>query len=518
MTSPLNKRLLAAAPAARRHLLISGIAQATQTMLIVARAVLIGVLAATLIEDHTAKWGLLWVLLAVVIAQAVTAYAAKRWASHSIGTAVDQLREAALTTLSRRDPREVEADAAQWRTTLTEGLSGVRPYLSDYVPALVASCISTPLALAVMLYFDLPSGILAAATIPLIPLFMVLIGTLTRSHTQRRLRVASALSGQLADLLQGAPTLRALGATKAPHEQLIRTGRSHADATMSVLKLAFLSAFALEFLATLSVALVAVGIGLRLVAGDMTLLAGLVALIIAPEVYGPLRQVGASFHAASDGMSAAEQVFDLLDSDEELTAHYRTVQDAGVSVHDLSVSGRDGVRPQHLTFNAQPGEITVLRGANGSGKSTALLAILGMLPDRSLSGEISAPDLQDIAFLPAHPAFIGGTVADNLELFGSPPDTRAQVAFGFEVPLAQRVLPNGAGISAGQGQRLALARSVSDSEKSTLLFDEPSAHLSPEYVELLGAELRRQAQAGKTLVICSHDDRLAKLADQVIDL
>ncbi|QMV84661.1 ATP-binding cassette domain-containing protein [Corynebacterium hindlerae] len=519
MASPLDRRLLVAAPAARRHIIVTGLAQAVDTALTVARAVLIGVAVASLVEQQVTRWDLVAWLVAVVVAQSGVAWVARRWASLSIGEAVDELREAALVALAHRDPRDVEEDAAQWRETLTAGLAGVRPYLSDYVPALIAACLSTPIALAVMLYFDLTSGLLATTTLPLIPLFMVLIGTLTRSHTEKRLQVAGKLSGQLSDLLQGSATLRAFGVTETPHAQLVRTGSSHATATMSVLRLAFLSAFALEFLATLSVALIAVSIGLRLVAGDMTLLAGLVALIIAPEVYTPLRRVGSSFHAAVDGITAAQRVFELVSESRALTASYRRAGNR-IDVRQLSVTGRDGIRPNNLSFTARPGTITVLRGANGSGKSTALLAILGLLPDDVVDGEIIAPPLSLISYLPAHPAFEPGTVSSNLALLGARAHELSIAAerVGLDVPATHPVGASGTGISAGQGQRLALARVIANSERTTLLLDEPSAHLSPELVSRLTAQLQDLAEEGRTIVISSHDPRVVSLADQVIDL
>lgn len=486
-------------------------------MLTVARAALIGTAAATLIEADHARWDLVYALVAVVAMQAIVAFAARRWASKSTGASIDELRLAALRALERRDPREVHEDAARWRTTLTAGLEGVRPYLTDYVPALIATCLATPIALLTLLYYDLPSGILAASTIPLIPLFMVLIGLLTREHTKRRLEVTSALSGQLSDLMLGAPTLRALGVTTAPAQQLRRTGCAHENATMSVLRLAFLSSFALEFLATLSVALVAVWIGLRLVDGEMTLLAGLVALIIVPEVYAPLRKVGGSFHAAVDGMTAAEEIFDLIDSPASLAGSYVSRDSDVVSVQKLSVLGRDGITPEQLSFTAQPGQITVLHGANGSGKSTAILAILGLLPDDAVTGTIRTPSLANIGYLPAHPALVAGTVAENLALLGARDTSRTANLVSLDIPLDQQVHPGGAGISAGQGQRLALTRVLSPGY-SALLLDEPTAHLSPELVDRLTVVLQAEAKRGTLLLISSHDPRIAAIADQVVHL
>lgn len=515
MASPLNHRLLAAAPAARRHLISTGVAQALDSVLTVARAVLLGTVAAAMIEQHSARWELIWALCAVVIAQAGVALVARLWASRSVGATVDKLRREALLALERRDPREVAEDAARWRTTLTSGLDGVRPYLTDYVPALIATCLATPIALVTMWLFDQPSALLATVTIPLIPVFMVLIGLLTRAHTKRRLEVTSTLFGQLTDLMRGTATLRALGVTDTPERQLAKTGKAHEQATMSVLRLAFLSSFALEFLATLSVALVAVWIGLRLVAGDMTLLAGLVALIIAPEVYAPLRKVGASFHAAADGMAAVEAVCDLIDSPPARTGSYTQRGGDTIEVRGLSVQGRDGVTPSELYFVARPGAITLLRGPNGSGKSTTLLAILGLLPDAAVTGTVARPT--HVAFLPAHPALVEGSVQDNLTLVGAPVDPDALAEVDLDVPLDRKLSAHGSGISAGQAQRLALARVLSAGQPCMLL-DEPTAHLNPELVDRVLSAVQDRACRGATVLIASHDPRVLAIADEVVAL
>ncbi|WP_276651250.1 ABC transporter transmembrane domain-containing protein [Corynebacterium vitaeruminis] len=513
-SGPIDVRLLRVSPAAAKYVLGTGIAQAADTSLIVLRGFLLGGLAAGAITKfpmfHVKPWVIAG-LVAVVCAQAAVSWLRTVWASKSAGNAIHQLRKAAMRALARRDPREVSADSARWTLTLGRELEGLRTYLAEYVPALVAVCLSTPTALAVIFYLDRPAGWLALCTVPLIPLFMVLIGRLTRGHTKARLRVASALQHRLADILGGATTLRRYGREEAPRRELEQAGRRHATTTMGVLRLAFLSSFALELLATLSVALVAVSVGLRLVTGSIELRPALIVLIIVPEVYAPLRAVGASFHAAADGMAAASAAVELC-SAPGAVGGYRSLG-TEVRCERLTVHGREGDTPRGLTFEAAPGTITVLRGANGSGKSTALLAIAGLLPDDSVEGQVTAP--ADLAYLPAAPAYVKGTVGDNARLMGSPWEgTRAAMGqLGLEESEADPFE-----LSTGQAHRVAIARTLAHPHASTLLLDEPSAHLSPEILPALCALLRRLAGEGACVVVASHDPRLASIADQVIEL
>lgn len=515
--APVDPRLLRLAPPVRRLILRAGAAQALTTVLVLARGVLLGWGAAELIVERALPGWVLPALLAVVLAHGGVAWVAQRWSAEGVGATVDTLRSAALQALRHRDPRAVQEQSGHWRTVLTSGLDDFRPYLSEFLPALVAVVLATPAALAVVFWADPVSGFLALVTLPLIPVFMILIGTLTRAHTERRLRITAALGGQLADLLSGALTLRALGNTRGPAQEVEAAGRRHANATMSVLKLAFLSSFALEFIATLSVALVAVGIGLRLLDGGLPLAAGLIALIIIPEVYNPVRQVGTSFHAAVDGLAAVEEVLELVDAPSPTPFLPERVPGVGLRIEDLSVRGRDGVTPHGLSFDAAPGEVTVLHGPNGSGKSTVFLAALGVLPAGLVEGRIEAPASELISFLPARPVLAPGTVATNLALLGAPPtDTGVDIG----VPLDREIGAHGAGVSAGQGQRLAVSRTLArgSGEPHLLLLDEPTAHLNAELVIELGRLLRDRAAAGDTVVVASHDPRILDIADQVVTL
>ncbi|WP_394280954.1 ABC transporter ATP-binding protein/permease [Corynebacterium sp.] len=496
-------------------MLRTGVAQGLTTALVIARGVLIGWMAASAVTGREANYVALAVALAaVVLAHGAVAWWAKRSSLAAVGDTVDVMREKGLRALARRDPRAVQENAGRWRHVLTQGLEDFRPYLTDFLPSLIALVIATPAALVTIFVFDWVSGLFALITLPLIPAFMILIGKLTAAHTERRLRVTSGLGQQLADLLAGAPTLRAMHATKQPGRQIRTTGGRHEKATMGVLRLAFLSSFALEFLATLSVALVAVSIGLRLVYGEMDLLAGLIVLIIVPEVFNPVRQVGTNYHAAVDGLEAAEELLTLIDAEPAVSGTYRTLSDAaGLRATDLTVQGRDGARPSQLSFTARPGQVTVLAGPNGSGKSTVFLAALGVLPDESVEGSITVDP--DLTYLPARPATVPGTVEDNLVLLGSSTSERARSTVGLDLPVEHAVGPRGEGVSAGQLQRIGLSRTLAHPARLVIL-DEPTAHLSPDLVPVVLEALRARADEDSAVVVASHDHRVREMADEVV--
>lgn len=523
MAAPLDPRLMRLVPPVRGLILRTGSFQALDTVLVIARGVLIGTVAARAITSDARLrelWPLLLALLAVVLLHAAAAWASSRAQAHAVGKTVDALRRRSLRALATRDPRVVQEESGQWRHVLTRGMEDFRPYLSQFLPALVAVCIATPAALVTIAYFDWVSAVFALVTLPLIPAFMVLIGALTAQHTQRRLAVTAGLGGQLADLVRGAPTLRALHATKQPTRSVGSLGERHSKATMGVLRLAFLSSFALEFLATLSVALVAVNIGLRLVTGSIELLPALVVLIIVPEVFNPVRTVGSSFHAAADGLEAAQMLLGVIDSaaaKPEVTGGYRTLVGSEVSVSHVSISGRDGMRPQDLTFKARPGALTVLSGANGSGKSTVLLALLGALPDAAVTGTVRLPP--GSAYLAASPALVTGTVAENLALTDATDSAlaAAQDAVPLGVGHAHAVTTGGTGISAGQRERVGIVRTLAVDAPCYLL-DEPTAHLSAELVANVITALQARAHAGAVVLVASHDPRLIAKADEVIEL
>lgn len=513
-SGPIDMRLLKVSPAALRYVIGTGITQAVETALVVLRGLLLGTLTAAAITEFPmfhVKPSLLGALAATVLAHGGLAWVRNAWTARAAGATIHQLRTVAVKALRNHDPRDISAEAARWTVTLGRELEGLRPYLAEYIPALVAVCLSTPTALAVIFYLDRPAGWLALSTIPLIPIFMILIGKLTQRHTQARLAAASALQHRLADILGGAQTLRRYHREQAPRRELETAGTGHANTTMGVLRLAFLSSFALEFLATLSVALVAVSVGLRLLDGGIELASALIVLIIVPEVYAPLRAVGTSFHAAAEGTTAAAEALALIDT-RSPCGGYRSISDE-VACTNLSVSGREGQTPRELSFSAPRGTITVLSGPNGSGKSTTLLAIAGLLPDAKVSGKVEAP--QHLAYLPAVPVWLSGSVTDNIVELGASKQSASQVLGELSLDISS---DEPRSLSTGQAHRVAIARTLAHEHTEAVLLDEPSAHLSPELVEDLISVLHAETERGVCVIVASHDPRLHAIADQVVTL
>ncbi|MFI5715373.1 ABC transporter ATP-binding protein/permease [Nocardia sp. NPDC051750] len=370
---PVDPRLWRYAHSARSYLALSVGLSLVTTVAIVASAVLLGRVLAGVITDPGQRTAGAWATELILLAAAVAVRGPATWwqsrIAHRAGArVVAELEQAVLAKGAELPPRELETRRTEIAVVVSSGLSGLRPYLTGYVPALLLAVLVPPVVLAVIAAHDLTSAIIVIITLPLIPIFMILIGLLTEGRARATLDATTRLSDQLLDLFAGMPTLRALGretgtpdpggsesgpdaaaerhhggpslrpdrhgmsesgpeaAAERHHGgpslrpdrhsmsgRVRELGESLHRRTMSALRIAFLSSMVLELLATLSVALVAVAIGMRLVHGDMSLYAGVVALVLAPEVYLPLRTVGERFHAAQDGMAAADKAFAILD-------------------------------------------------------------------------------------------------------------------------------------------------------------------------------------------------------------
>lgn len=544
---PLDPRLLRYSRSSRIYVAVTaGFAVITVIAVIVIAAMTASILSDLVTDPGSRSLGAqathLAVLAGAIAVRVITSYAHDRYAHRASAAAIAELRSQALDTLTdpdRTTPRELLGLREHATTVLLRGLTSLGPYLSGYVPALIVTVLVTPTVVVVIAVSDWASALIILVTLPLIPLFMILIGMMTRDRTERKLATMSTLSSQLLDLISGLPTLRALNRSRAPARQVAELGEAHRRSTMSSLRIAFLSGGVLEFLATLCVALVAVSIGLRLVYGEMSLYAGVFALILAPEAYLPLRQVGAQFHNAADGVTAAQQVLDLIESDPATAQGHRTrstsVAGEPIQLLDVGVHGRDGWAPYQLSATANPGELTVFTGPNGSGKSTSIAAILGLIaPDEGtvLIGSISVAELEPTAFheqvawLPQQPVVVPGTVAENLALFGALDPLGLQqacAATGFDEVLAS--LPDGletplgaggVGLSAGQRQRLALTR-VLAAPAPLLVLDEPTAHLDAVSEEAVLAALVARARAGDTVIVVAHRDVARACADRIIE-
>ncbi|MBY6348841.1 thiol reductant ABC exporter subunit CydD [Rhodococcoides corynebacterioides] len=535
---PVDARLWTRSAAGRRYLVASTALSLVTTVCVVVIAIAVGTILAGVVTDPLRRtpgaWTVELSILGVAVVGRVLATLLRARIAHRAATRVVQdLTAEALDAAARIPERRLADRRAEWTTVLTRGLDGLRPYLIDYVPSLLLAATVTPAALAVVAWFDPLSAVVVAVTLPTIPVFMILIGRLTEGRSRRTLDATAALAGRQLDLLAGVPTLRALGRERGPEARVAELGDRHRRTTMRALRTAFLSSMVLELLASLGVALVAVTIGLRLVRGEMELAPGIVALILAPEIYFPLRAVGAAFHASEDGAEAADRVFALLDEDADRrrTGSVDPPVAHPLRWHDVTVDGRDGPAPDGLSAECRPGEVTVLTGPNGSGKSTALAVALGLTdPDRGhvTVGDVNLADLDlerwwaSVAWLPQRPAITAGTIRDNVwcdddELVASAASTTGLDAVVASAPngWGTRLGDGGDGLSLGERQRLALTRTLASSAP-VLLLDEPTAHLDSDSAAAVLAALVRLADEGRAVVIVGHTPDVLAAGDRIV--
>ncbi|MEV7519052.1 thiol reductant ABC exporter subunit CydD [Streptomyces sp. NPDC091371] len=542
---PIDPRLLRYARATRLFLgavVALGVAGAG---LVVGQAMLIAEIVVGAFEDGldgTALRTPLLLLAAVALGRGLVAWLTEL-AAHRAGAAVkSELRGRLLERAADLGPGWLTGQRTGSLVSLaTRGVDALDDYFSRYLPQLGLAVVVPVAVLARIVSEDWVSAAIIVVTLPLIPLFMVLIGMATQSRMDRQWRLLSRLSGHFLDVVAGLPTLKVFGRAKAQAESIRRITDDYRRATMRTLRIAFLSSFALELLATLSVALVAVTIGMRLVHGGLDLYTGLVILILAPEAYLPLRQVGAQYHAAAEGLAAAEEIFDVLETPlpgpaggAELPAGAPLrIEIDGVAVR---YEGRGEDSPGPVSLSIGPGECVALTGPSGAGKSTLLQVLLGFVAPTEGRVRVAGVDLAGlapeqwrsrIAWVPQRPHLFAGTIAENVRL-ARPGASDAEVAAALEQAGAWpfvSALPDGtatplgeggAGLSAGQRQRLALARAFL-ADRPVLLLDEPTAALDGETEAGIVEAVRRLA-VGRTVLLVVHRPALLALADRVVEV
>ncbi|WP_435240642.1 thiol reductant ABC exporter subunit CydD [Streptomyces cucumeris] len=541
---PIDPRLLRYARATRFFLAASVALGLAGAGLVIAQAMLIAEVVVGAFQRGAGVDALTrpLILLAVV----ATGRAAVSWltelAAHRASAAVkSELRVRLLDRAVRLGPDWLDSRRTGELTTLaTRGIDALDDYFARYLPQLGLAVVVPVAVLARIVTADWISALVIVVTLPLIPLFMMLIGWATQGRMDRQWRLLSRLSGHFLDVVAGLPTLKVFGRAKAQAESIRAITADYRRATLKTLRLAFLSSFALELLSTVSVALVAVGIGMRLVHGEMELYTGLVVLVLAPEAYLPLRQVGAQYHAAAEGLSAADEVFAVLER--EPSAAGRTgapdAREAALTVDGLVVrhSGRGEPSLAATSFELRPGETVAVVGPSGAGKSTLLNAVLGFAEPSAGRILLGGQDLKSldpeswrrqIAWVPQRPYLFAGTIAENVRLArpdADDPAVRAALrdagALDFVTALpegtATRLGELGSGLSAGQRQRIALARAFL-ADRPVLLLDEPTASLDGETEAAVVAAVRRLA-AGRTVLMVVHRPALLPLADRVLSL
>ena len=436
---------------------------------------------------------------------------------------VGALRVETLEKIAQISPQNISLPSGSLLTLLTRGIDGLEIYVARYLPQLILSALVPPLLTAVIAWLDVTSAAIIVVTIPLIPIFMALVGWFTQSNVKRHWQEVNRLAATIADLLDGLPELKIFGRSQGLAKEIRVLGEQQKVATMRVLSLSFLSAFVLELLATISVALIAVGIGVRLVNGEIELWRGLAALIMAPEVYAPLRLLGVHFHAAAEGLEAWEQLKAIRY--QPSLSHGDVVLQGSVTCEWTPLLVKFGEHEIHIPQGvARPGSFTVVQGPSGCGKSTLLKVILGN--QNVLSGHVvlqtsetscSPLDIAEHAFSETfgyvgQDAWLGeGTIQD---LLGAEAQDLLN-DLGVDLPLDTEVSDRSQGISVGQRRRIAVAREMLRQPR-ILLLDEPAAALDDESETALIKALRNYAAAGHTVIAVAHRVSMVKAADHVV--
>ncbi|MGW2266495.1 thiol reductant ABC exporter subunit CydD [Streptomyces koyangensis] len=538
---PIDPRLLRYARATRFFLAAVVVLGALGAGLVIAQAMLLAELIVSSFEQRFDAGDLttpLLLLAAVALGRALVSWLTELAAHRASAAVTSELRMRLVERAGQLGPGWLGGQRTGSLIALaTRGVDALDDYFARYLPQLGLAVVVPVAVLARIVTEDWVSAAIIVVTLPLIPLFMALIGWATQSRMDRQWGLLSRLSGHFLDVVAGLPTLKVFGRAKAQAESIRRITHDYRRATLRTLRIAFLSSFALELLATLSVALVAVTIGMRLVHGDMDLYTGLVILVLAPEAYLPLRQVGAQYHAAAEGLAAAEEVFAVLETPVPDTGT-RAAPAGALAFEGLTVRypGRDAPAVREAAFTVEPGETVALVGPSGCGKTTLLQAALGFVAPAEGRVTVGGTDLaevdreqwhQRIAWVPQRPQLFAGTVAENVRL-ARPEAGDAEVARALEQAGAQEFvagLPSGAetelgedgaGLSAGQRQRVALARAFL-ADRPVLLLDEPTASLDGASEEAVVEAVRRLA-VGRTVLLVVHRPALLAVADRVVRL
>ena len=548
---PIDPRLLSRARATR-FFLGAGVAAGTATaMLVVYQAWLLARSISSIVDTRTlAGLGTTLVLLALVLAGRAALTWVTTWLAHRSAAAVKSQLRHDIMAATLESPGATPS--ASLVTLMTQGLDGLDGYFAKYLPQLVLAVTVPLLVGAAILFADWQAAAIIAVTVPLIPLFMAMVGWTTEARVRRRYRYQTRLARHFADLVAGLPTLQVFGRAKAQAEGLRRTEEANRTETMATLRISFLSALVLELLSTLSVAIVALTVGTRLVYFGIDFRTALFVLILAPEVYLPVRQVGVHYHDSADGVAAAEAAFVEIDRARTLRDADRLRRQApqgsdssrvpeerrdGVAarlegpivVDGLTHSYHDVVALPPTSFTLERGEVVALSGPSGGGKSTLLSALLGFLVPTGGSVSVDGVSAADapgrewrrrFAYVPQTPGLIAGTVADNVRLAG-PDATDEQVrevltaAGAPQLELSHPVGDEAEGISAGEQRRVGIARALLRIRRGAdvLVLDEPTAGLDADAEAVVVESVRA---SGASAIVVSHRPAVLAAADRVV--
>lgn len=544
---PLDPRLLRLSRTARGFIVAAagtGVLRTLATIAIawgIAAAVTLGVDAVGGGTVPAAFGQALALLGGAFVLRAVAAWATDDLAARAAAKVKSEMRTTVLARAAERGPSWLAGrSSAGFATTLGPGLDALDAYFGRYLPQLALTAIATPMLLVAIGLGDLTSGLIILLALPVIPVFMILIGLATQSLQRKQSDALAKLGGAFTEAVEGLATLKVFGRARRQVGRIGAVTDEYRRGTIGVLRLSFVSGFALELAASLSVALVAVSIGIRLVDGSLGLGAAMFVLVLAPEAFAPIRQVGADFHAAQDGVEASAAVLDVLADDEtassSATASSGTDTDTAapttaVDVRGLDVRGltvrRSDVVIGPFDLHAEPGTLVVLAGPSGSGKSSIIAALRCVLPHDgavTVPGPAGASVAERTTWADQRPRLVRGTIAENVALSATPDDADVRTALGDAGLGLEPGLPVGAGgggLSGGQAQRVAVARALYRARRAAtplVLLDEPTSALDAEAEERVIAAARGLAADGAVVVVASHRPAVVAAADVRVDV
>ncbi len=527
---PFDRRLWRESASARRFLVLAAFLTTLAVAATIAQAALLAHAITGGFLHHRSVSSLLPELFALgglTIVRAAIAWTLESGGRLTALRATSELRARVLAHVVATQPGAVPT--AEVATATTEGARALEPYFGRFLPQLLSAAIAPPAIVAFVLWEDVTSAVIMLVTLPLIPIFGILIGKAAQARSLARYAALARMSAHFLDVVGGLTTLRAFRRGRAQAKTIATVTEAYRRETMGTLRVAFLSALVLELAATLGTAVIAVEIGVRLVDGHMSLEPALVCLVLAPELYGPLRLLATQFHASADGLTAAERLFALLELQPAVAQPVAPAPPRFGAIHFDAISktfpGRGAVL-DNVSFTLAPGERVALVGPSGAGKTTLLSLLLRLADPDEGTIAVDGLDLAGfdprewrrlVSWLPQRPRLEPGPLAAAISLGRAGADVESAAALaGATALLGRSVGEGGAGLSAGEVRRAALARALAV-PTPLLLLDEPTAHLDPDTAAGVRTALA-SALDGRTVLVATHDPELVAVLDRAVEL
>lgn len=536
---PLDPRLLRRARPARASLAADVLFGFLATIALLIQATLFASIVARAFQHRSPDPGEIIAFCAVVMARALFAAGFEATGRRAAALVTSELRMSLVERRLFDTPTAADgAEAGEIATAAVSGIDGLEAYFARYLPQLVLAVLVPLAVLAWTAAIDLTSAAIMVVTLPLIPVFMVLIGRYTESKARARWAALTRLSDHFLDVVRGLPTLRVFNRGAAQSDRIEAVSEAYRRTTMETLRVSFLSGAVLDLAATLATALVAVTLGVRLVEGSVGFRPALTVLLLTPELYVPLRSLAAQFHVSADGLAAAERILDLTETPDtrplgtdRVPSAWRSLRLHGVSLEN---AGRGGKVLDGFDLTIGRGEVVALVGPSGAGKSTVAALLLGLRSPDSGTISVDGTDLgtldlrswrAQVAWLPQRPSVFRGSVRDNITI-GNPTATGEQLEWasraagldevvgelprGYETPIGE----GARGLSAGETRRLALARALARAAH-LLILDEPTANLDADSAAAIAASIR-ELDPDQAVLLIAHSPELARSADRIV--